>query len=978
MKKYLLFFLLLAGSANYIFAQKTILVNPFIGTDAHGHTYPGAVAPFGQVQLSPDTRLDGWDGCSGYHWTDKTIYGFSHTHLSGTGCSDFCDILFIPTTSIDLKADHSSDFKKEHEKAEAGLYKVHLDKYNISVELTATQRCGWHKYTYLLNMEKAIIVDLKHRDELLDCSWSKIDENTIVGKRISKAWNEEQVVYFAAHFSKPLKKVKYDNELNRLLLTFGKSRKKNNTIEATVALSSVNEDGALKNLKAEKSQTFEQALKEAHDLWENELSKIKIEGGSFQNRVKFYTALYHSTICPNLYSDVNGKYLGMDKKIHSATGYNRYHVFSLWDTYRTLHPLLAIIDTKRSKEFALTFLDIYKQSGLLPMWELGSWETYCMIGQHGASVLADLYLKGLVGNDKYVLEALINTLDPEKRKINLTKMGQKNYHYFGLDMFDKYGFIPSEKEHESVSKTLEYSYNMYCVAQVAKAMKKQDIYEQYIAKAQYYKNLFNPKTNFIEPKENNRFLPNFDPRQIDRNYTEGNGWHYTFYVPQDIETLKEMMGGDEAFVTKLDSCFFTSSQTTGRKQADVTGLIGQYAHGNEPSQHTAYLYAYAGAAYKTQKLVRLIMDSLYTYSPNGLCGNDDAGQMSAWFVMSALGFYPVNPVSHEYVLGSPLFDKAIIHLESGKTFTITAKDAEKKKYVHSVSLNGHPYNKAFITYEQIMAGGNLTFEMSEEPNPYFASSKDEQPSSKIEDNLIVPVPYVEYEGTSSFSNILDLTIKPAEDNDSIVAVSNKNDGVSDVAFNFKDYKVNLLFDRSCEISAASINDNGKMSKMITSKFVKIPSGRSIKIYSHYDNQYSAGGDFALIDKQKGSDNWRLGSWQGYQGEDVVCVVDLGKETSVKRVGANFIQDAGAWIFMPVQVKYSYSMDGENYTTSEIMGNPISEKETVKTINTFYTSQPVKCRYLRLEATNRKTNPEWHISAGEPSWLFIDEIEIEEE
>ncbi|MDR0790244.1 MAG: GH92 family glycosyl hydrolase [Bacteroidales bacterium] len=978
MRKQLLPLTLLLLSITTLSAQKTILVNPFVGTDAHGHTYPGAVAPFGQVQLSPDTRLSGWDGCSGYHWTDTVCFGFSHTHLSGTGCADLCDILFVPTCSIDISANHSSVFSKQNEKAEAGYYTTLLENDSIAVQLTATTRCGWHSYAYPLNKDRSIIIYFNHKDSLLDCSYTQIDEKTIVGMRRSKAWSENQVVYFASTFSQPIKRIKYDKRLKRLLLSFGKVRKNSVPIEACVALSSVNEKGALQNLKKEKAKSFSDAAKEAKDLWNAQLDKIKIEGGSFQNRVKFYTALYHCSISPNLYSDVSGQYLGMDEKVHKTGGYDRYNVFSLWDTYRTLHPLLAIIDTKRSKDFANTFIDIFKQTGRLPMWEFGSTETYCMIGEHGLSVLCDLYMKGIRANDKLTLEAITTTINPEQRRTTFNKMGIKDYRFFGLDLFDSLGFIPSENEHESVSKTLEYSYNAYCVAQVAQAMGRNDLYQSYLSKAQSYKNLFNPQSGFIEPKNNNRFSPMFNPTEINSHYTEGNAWHYTFYVPQDVSTLIQLMGGERKFLNKLNECFTTSSQTSGRTQADVTGMIGQYCHGNEPSHHTPYLYCYAGEAYRTQQIVRLIMDSLYSYNPDGLCGNDDAGQMSAWFVMSALGFYPVNPVSNEYVIGSPLFDKAVINLENGKTFTINATGAEHKQYVKSLTLNGKPYNKSYITYDQIMAGGTLTFEMSNEPNKSFGAVLSDRPHSKITSNLIVPVPYLSYDGASSFSDELNVSIKPLNSRDKAVVVVKQNDGIATQTDNYKDSEVKLLFDNSAEVSSASVNEKGVMSKVVTSRFVKLPQGRSVKVLSHYDNQYSAGGDFALIDEQEGSDNWRLGSWQGYQGEDLVCIVDLGKTVSVKRVGARFIQDGGAWIFMPVSVRYSFSTDGENFTAAEQIANPIDEKAAGKVINVFNTTTEAQCRYIKVEAINRKTNPDWHISAGEPSWIFIDEIEIEQQ
>jgi predicted alpha-1,2-mannosidase len=932
------------------------LVNPFIGTDFHGHTYPGAIAPFGMVQLSPDTRIDGWDGCSAYHYSDDVIHGFSHTHLSGTGCSDYGDFLFTPTMKSSNSKDFTLNFSHKNEYAHAGYYKVTAwNQDTISTELTSTERVGYHKYSFPENAkEKQIIIDFKHRDQLLDMDFKILDAHTVVGFRHSSAWNTDQRIYFAAYFSSPIESHSFDKERKKLFLNFGSSTKGNNILEAKVAISSVDENGAIKNLKAEKCENFNQAKAYSENLWNKELGKIEVESKDKEKLITFYTALYHCMVAPNLYSDVDGKYRGMDNKIYTTNNYNRYTIFSLWDTYRTLHPLLALIDRERSLDFAKTSLDIYKQSGFLPMWELASFETYCMIGMHGISMMADLYTKGIIHDKDLTLQSMLGSMDKKK---------------FGFNYFLDNGFISSDKEHESVSKTVEYAYNMYCVAKIAQLQNKNDIYNSMISKAQYYKNLFNPNNSFIQPKENGRFMPNFNPTQIDQNYTEGNGWHYTFYTPGDVNGLIDIMGGDDKFCEKLDSCFFTSEKTTGRNQADVTGLIGQYCHGNEPSQHTAYLYAYAGQAYKTQELVRQILTTLYSAKPDGICGNDDVGQMSAWYVMSAMGFYPVCPVDNQYVIASPLFEKISINLENGKKFVIEAPNAEKTPYVKEIKLNGKDYNKSFINYDNIKNGGKLQFTMSDKAVKEFATAKEDRPYSKIENEHFCTTPYVSYEGTGTFTKKLDVYFNAFNPTDTIYVSLSNGKNYSFVGSGKIKVKESVI------ISAFA--QNKTKSEKIETKLYKIPAGRSVKVFTNANSQYTASGDYALIDLQKGNDNWKLGCWQGYWGEDLEAVIDLGKKQNVKRVGGNFIQDQKSWIFMPTKVEYYISDNGIDFQLLETIENDIPQKTEGSLIKTFFTNKEFTTRYIKIKAYNLGINPEWHLSAGEKAWLFIDEVIIEQ-
>ena len=667
--KILFIFSLFLFSSFVILAQKnfTQYVDPLIGTGGHGHTYPGAVLPHGMVQLSPDTRLDGWDGCGGYHYSDNFIYGFTHTHLSGTGVSDYGDILLMPMSG-DPSADnkiYGSKFSHTNEKAAPGFYSVKLDDENILAELTATERVGFHKYTFSSSAKANIILDLKHRDEVLESSIIIINNHTIGGLRRSKAWANNQYVFFVIEFSVPFtnymvwskgffidnQKENYGKDLRAYFQFSGKE------VMAKVALSGVSIEGAQKNLIAElPGWDFEKTKANAQKIWNKELSKIDVSSNDKKQLRTFYTALYHTAIVPNINQDVDGQYRGRDNQIHKAVGFTNYSVFSLWDTYRGAHPLYTIIDKKRTLDYIKSFLAQYQQGGRLPVWELSSCETDCMIGYHSVPVMVDAYMKG------------INQFDT---KLALQAMKKSaTWNHLGLPALIDHGFLEMDDEHESVSKTLEYAYDDWCIAQFAKKTGNQSDYNTYIKRAQSYKNIMDVQTGFMRPRKNGNWLSPFDPREVNNNYTEANSWQYSFYTPQDINGYLEMIGGRKKMEEKLDQLFAENSQTTGRDQSDITGLIGQYAHGNEPSHHIAYLYNFTGAAYKTQAMVHRIMKDMYHDTPDGLEGNEDCGQMSAWYVLSALGFYPVTPGTTDYIIGTPMFSSATIHLENGKSFTV--------------------------------------------------------------------------------------------------------------------------------------------------------------------------------------------------------------------------------------------------------------------------------------------------------------------
>ena len=956
-------------------------VNPFIGTDFHGHTYPGATVPFGMVQLSPDTRLSGWDGCSGYHFSDKVIYGFSHTHLSGTGASDYGDILFAPVTGkspVFENSKYSSPFNKKNEQAKAGYYSVFLDKYKVKAELTATARVGFHRYTYTKPSEPAMVIDLAHRDRVLEAWFKVTGKNELRGYRRSSLWAKDQKIYFVARFSEPFvvgpKFTDDSGEMSTLsnedgtIEVHGTKLKawiqfpklKNKVLMVKVGISFVSEEGALKNLEAEvPGWDFDGVAEAAHNLWNMELSKIQVDGGTPEQLTTFYTALYHAMVVPNVFSDVDGFYRTMDGNIHSAEGFTPYTVFSLWDTYRAWHPLMTIIDTKRTSDYINTFLSHYRYGGRLPVWELAANETDCMIGYHSVSVITDAWAKGIKGFDaNYALQAM-------KHSANLN--------HFGLQFYKHYGFIPGDMEHESVSKTLEYAYDDWCIAQMAKGLGKDDDYLTFIKRAQSYKNLFDPETRLMRPRLNGGFKPNFNPAEVDQHFTEANSWQYSFYVPHDVQGLISLHGGKEKLEAKLDELFNAPSQLAGRNQADITGLIGQYAHGNEPSHHMAYLYNYVAKPWKTQQLVKRIMNEMYSPKPDGICGNEDCGQMSAWYIMSAMGFYPLCPGSTQYAIGSPLFPKVTISLENGKKFTVIADSLSNKNiYIKAATLNGNPITRSWIDHAEIMAGGELRLTMASSPSETWGTQPSDLPSTAIADNPITLAPYLSAR-TSVFADTLSVTIASVQPEAQLFYAVEPIDKPLPQTNWIQGDRVNLTESR--KVRAFAILPNGQTSAIIEGVFRKVNSVADVQLKSQYSSLYTAGGKLGLVDGIRGSKNFRIGGWQGYQGQDFEAIVDLGEVKPVKQISAGFLQDASPWIMMPREVIFSVSTDGENFVLVGTVKSDIPENQMEPTIKDFTVNVDTKVRFVKVFAKAFGPLPSWHESAGEPSWLFIDEITI---
>ncbi|MBP6433000.1 MAG: GH92 family glycosyl hydrolase, partial [Ferruginibacter sp.] len=913
-------------------------------------------------------------GCGGYHYTDNFIYGFSRTHLSGTGVSDYGDILLMPTAKPSNKnSEYGSLFSHANEKASAGFYQVFLQDDKIGVQLTATERVGFHKYIFNGATDNFVMLDLKHRDEVLESSLKMEDSFTVSGLRRSKAWAVNQYVYFTIKFSSPITNWGvWDNEvLNNEKLSAPISSKnikaffKFNTAEvfAKVAISPVSVEGAKKNLDAEVPHwDFEKTKQQAQQKWNTELSKIEIESTDVNKLTIFYTALYHTQIVPNINMDVDGQYRGMDNKIHKAEGFTYYSVFSLWDTYRATHPLYNIIDRKRNLDYIKTFLVQYQQGGRLPVWELASNETDCMIGYHSVSVIADAYVKGVRGFDtELALEAMKKSA---------------TWNHLGLPALMQKGVLEMDDEHESVSKLLEYAYDDWCIATFAKALGKEDDYKTYIKRSQYWKNIYNTKTGFMHPRKNGDWIYPFEPREVNNNFTEANSWQYSFYTPHDIGTYIKTIGGEKNLEKKLDALFTAPQQTTGREQSDITGLIGQYAHGNEPSHHIAYLYPFAGAAYKTEEKVNFIVNNFYKNDPDGLIGNEDCGQMSAWYVMSALGFYSVLPGGSDLIFGTPTFEKATINLEDGKKYVVKANNlSEKNYYVQGVQFfenNGAEINSLLpvtsLNNSAILNGGQLVFNMDAKPN---ISNNKPTLAYTVSDNNIVVNPIIEGGGVA-FSNSKKISISSPQENTTIYYTTNGDEPT----IASKKYTSAFVIDKSLTVKAIAVNADGIKSFVTTAKYIKKQNNYTIKLNTPYEPQYDGGGKGALIDGISGDINWRKGNWQGYQNVDMDVVISLNKLTAVSQVQLGCLQDIGAWIIYPKEIQIATSVDGKTFKTVYTTKNSLSQNDVpVSTHNFMAAFKKIKATYIKITAKQYGTLPAWHLGAGGQSHIFVDEVII---
>lgn len=718
----------------------TAYVDPYIGSGEHGHVFVGASVPFGMIQAGLQNIHKGWDWCSGYHYSDSVIIGFSHTHLSGTGCADLGDVLVMPFMGEvrtkrgeqdNIEGACSSYYSHANEKVAPGYYSLLMDN-GVKAELSATERIAIHRYTYPEG-ESHLLVNLKegNGDRAYDTYLKKVDDNTVEGYRFSKGWSPQHKVFFVMKFEQPIQSLQVFNddtpagndeltgESVKGVLTFKDAPKE---VKCKIAISSVSCANAQANMDAELAGwDFDQVCQQAKEKWNDQLACVDINTNDERAKKIFYTSMFHAFIAPTLYCDVNGEFRGHDDKVYKADSWKNYSTFSLWDTYRTLNPLFTIIKPQYVPDFVNSMLSIYDQQGKLPIWPLVGGETECMPGYSAIPIIADAYLKGIKGFDaERAFKAMTSSATYDKQK--------------GVPFVMEKGYIPCDKVHEATSIAMEYAVGDWGIAMMAKQMGKEADYQEFFKRGHYYEQYFDKSINFIRPKmDDGSWRTPYDPfRSVHGvgDFCEGNGWHYTFFVPQNPEGLIALMGGDDAFNAKLDSLFIANGDMGEGASADISGLIGMYAHGNEPSHHVAYLYPYAGQQWKTAEKVRYIQDEFYTDKPEGVIGNEDCGQMSAWHIMSALGFYQVNPSHGILVFGSPQFNEATIQLPEGKTFEIVAhNNSHDNIYIQSVTLNGQPYTKSYITYEDVMKGGNLTFEMGSTPNKEFGAAPADRPKS---------------------------------------------------------------------------------------------------------------------------------------------------------------------------------------------------------------------------------------------------------
>jgi predicted alpha-1,2-mannosidase len=977
-------------------------VNPFIGTGGHGHTYPGATSPFGMVQLSPDTRLTGWDGCGGYHYSDTAIYGFSHTHLQGTGVSDYGDILFMPCTQFKPNSTawpdrYKSSFSHDSEIATAGYYAVDLTDHGIRAELTTTPRVGIHRYTLNEADTLTLIVDMNHRDELVHYSIYPLDDSTLVGHRVSDNWAKEQHVYFAARFDQTfewrdqlseVRDMGYDEsgvllQEMEYVPVFACDFGVIDELNSRVALSFVSIEGALENLETEAPHFgFESYKAKATASWDEQLSTVVARGGEDDVRKKFYTALYHSFTTPNLASDVNGQYRGTDLLVHQL-GENEglhYTVFSLWDTYRALHPLLNWLEPDRSRDFIRTMLRMYIQGGQLPVWELAANYTGCMIGYHSVPVISDAASWSIEGFDhSLALEAMLQAADSA---------------HLGLPAYAGSGYIPLDEEHESVSKTLEYAFDDACISSFAEQLAldtpnhttAKHAAQRFRNRALSYRNLYNAHTGFIQPKRGGAWLANFEPREVNFNYTEANGWQYNFYVPHDINGHMRLLGGPEAYESLLDEMFEGTSETTGRSQPDITGMIGQYAHGNEPSHHMAYLYAYAGNHQKTADLVAQIQNELYHNAPDGLSGNEDCGQMSAWHVWSALGMYPVCPGSDQLVAGVPSFDEIVINPRTSSMLTTPRAALHISRQGSGsrvggvrtgLSVNGDfkQQSESWFSKRSIMQGGAISFDMQEDNHEGFGVDLAARPSEIWSDEGFVGVPIIDAPMTFRTASFV-LPILSNFDGDRI-EYQTTDDLTGEQSEKWMPYDHPLVLMGNAKVWARSVDGDGKASSAVTHLIRKISHNWSLSLHTNYDPQYAASGSNALIDGISGPRHYQTGDWQGFWGNDVQGVIDLKKQQQLKVVEVGALRDIRPWIFLPREVQISTSLDSLTWTPfgPGTLAHNVSNEEEDSYVHRFRFSSNVRARYVRFKAVNFGPLPYNHLGAGNPSWTFLDEIHL---
>ena len=955
-----------------LFSQGVLInhIDPFIGTGGHGHTHPSATAPFGMVQLGPDTRRDGWDGCGGYHYTDTALYGFSHTHLSGTGVSDYADILIRPMTNQqDLR--ETIGFNKTSEVAQAGYYSVKTED-EILCEMTASERVGVHRYTFPKSDGHLwFYLDLGYRDQtlkeaaILNIENNINNEKTLDITRISSSWATEQHLYAQLKCLSPfwgLEKIKslengaYIIEFKWIDESTDINKVEDISIEFAVGLSGVSNKGARKNISEwignlqnmDMNSRFDQVKNKVQNSWQNELNKAQVYGGTQKQKRIYASALYHAFIVPNIWSDVDGKFRGIDNQIYQDTLNVHYTVFSLWDTYRTAHPMYLLTQPDRAKDFMVTMLDHFDQSGRLPVWELAGNETNCMIGYHSVSVLADAIAKGLPIDSSRALNAMIKTAESST---------------YGLPIYMENGFLSVQDESESVSKTLEYSYDDACISWTAGRLGKDSIASHFWKRSQGWISLFDPKTGLFRPRDNGSFLKRFDPREVNNNFTEANAWQYSFSPVHDLLQWNKMLNKNNFQLEgQLDELFSQSSVIVGRHQPDVTGLLGQYAHGNEPSHHIASLYACTNSPEKGHQKINEILKTMYSDKPNGYEGNEDCGQMSAWYVMNSWGIYPMVPGEAQYTLSAPLWDK--VELTEIETNLFKSNNNDSAIYLHGYSLDlaDEIQQKSYLSHKELEQSDNIEFIVAEKPTSSVLKHYVNTPFKVHSDLRLNPAPIINAQ--RGFAK------------NSKVVIENSN--------GFEELKIN----KSQTIIRGGENDNSHRSVAYTTK--KPNNWTSKVIEGDISVQYNPG-ENSLVDGIFGYEDYHKGEWLGIQGQDLIIKLKPNKRIKNNyniQFEFSFLKDIRAWIALPKEIQiWTVDINGtRSLAKKKRFKNVLNQEPTYKKTwatelskknRTSGVEKEEKIAFVEVHFLNAGKLEEWHPGYGGNSYIFIDEISISE-
>ncbi len=977
-------------------------VDPMIGTDGHAHTFPGATLPFGMVQLSPSNDFKEWDWCSGYHYSDTILKGFAHTHISGAGLAALGDILLMPTygqlkikpgTEEDPDSGFRSRFSHDREEATAGYYSVVLDDYNVKVELTCTPRVGFHRYTFNSAGQGNVIIDPTHNimENVMETEVEILSDTEIRGWKHCNGEGGDRKVYFYAKFSKPFEKsgVAINDTIQKSLSKVTNRKVKafvsfklevGEKVNVKVALSHVSYAGAKANFDAEAvGITFDQVWAKAKNLWEEKMNKVHIETDKISDKRNFYTALYHSMISPNLISDVTGEYVVEGEVYHSD--FNQYSNFSTWDTYRAVHPLMAIIEQEKTTDFVNSLASRHSDSKVgLPVWECLGHDNVCMIGYSTVSVITDAIMKDIPGID---YQAAYNAM--RAAAFNLEKHSN-TYDVNGMNYYIKMDFVPG-KIGSSVSKTTEYNYYDWCISQVARKLAKNDDMHLFRQRSKGYRNLFDRKSGYLLPKLQNGKLVEVDMSKWDglvHNYVSGNIWGYSSYVPHDMGYLIRLHGGYHKFASWLDEIFTDTTEIGGSQHVDISGFIGKYGHGDEPSHQMPYLYVHAGQPWKTQKRVREILTRFYHDHPAGLNNNDDLGQMSSWYIFGALGFYPVCPGSNQYQVGSPAYQKASINLENGNVFTVVAKNnSDQNVYIQSAKFNGEEYTKPFITYQQIKNGGELVFEMGNQPNKNWGNAKADLEEMygmkslddyKLHEEKQVLMPYSN-DSTFSFekSKWVELLC-----NTEGAEIRYTIDG-SEPNLKSQKYEHPVQIRKDAMVKAKAFKKGLKESGTFIVQYLK---GIPFNAETGYPKVTVEGNDIGygnktgvlLLDGGFGSTTFNDGFWTGIDLKDMNVDIDLGTTRSISEVKPGILIYPGAWIFNPNKIEVYVSNDQENYHLIKNISMDSPEDERRFIVRPSIQFQAVKCRFIKVKFKNGPI-PDWHMAGGRKHWIFVDEILI---